>query len=424
MLAYMDRPLCIAPVTAISSSESLHPQEKVLNAVHLNMAGAANPNDDYNSLTDEEFRQMVRAWIVANYPETIRHPIKRLHHRDNRPWYLMLSEKGWLAPNWPQEYGGMGLAPSKLLIMLAEIERHGCARFNDMGVTFIGPLLLKYGTPEQKSFFLPKILSGDHIWCQGYSEPNAGSDLASLKTSAVSDGDSWVVNGQKIWTTLANDANWIFLLVRTDPSVKKQNGISFLLVPMDSPGITVRPIVNLDMHDEFCEVFFDNVRVPKDLLVGEINRGWSMAKALLGFERMHLASPVASAYALSRLKALIDRLHSFALSGAHDQFLQLHMDLADHTDMYEQQLDRLRRGLPLGSEVSMLKLNQCELYQRITEFAVLLAGEHAGLLEPMDDTDKLRPAGLFIQSRLLTIAGGSSEIQRNVIAKEILELPS
>lgn len=379
---------------------------------------------DYNAMTDDEFRQMVRTWIIENYPEDIRHPVKRLHHRENRPWYLMLSNQGWLAPNWPKAFGGMGLEPTKLLIMHAEMEQHGCARVNDMGLTFIGPLLLQFGTDEQRNRFLPRILSGDHIWCQGYSEPNAGSDLASLKTSAVLDGDEWVVNGQKIWTTLANDANWIFLLVRTDPSAKKQQGISFLLVPLDLPGITVRPIINLDMHDEFCEVFFDNVRVPRDLLVGEINHGWSMAKALLGFERMHLASPQASAYALTSLKKIIDKLDGFEQSGVRDRYLQLHMDLADHTDLYEEQLNRLRNGQPIGAEVSLLKLNQCELYQRITELSLSVAGELGGYLEPLDESERLHPAGLFIQSRLLTIAGGSSEIQRNVIAKQLLGLPS
>ncbi|MGY6271359.1 acyl-CoA dehydrogenase family protein [Achromobacter denitrificans] len=375
-------------------------------------------------MTDEAFRRLVRGWIEENYPEEIRHPVKRLHHRDNRPWYLMLSRKGWLAPNWPTEYGGMGLVPTKLLIMLAEMERHGCARVNDMGLTFIGPLLLKFGTEEQKARFLPRILCGDEIWCQGYSEPNAGSDLASLKTSAVLDGDEWVINGQKIWTTLANDANWIFLLVRTDPTVKKQQGISFLLVPLDTPGVTVRPIVNLDMHDEFCEVFFDNVRVPRDLLVGQVNHGWSMAKALLGFERMHLAAPQASEYAMSSLEKLIDRLDGFAQIGVRERYLQLHMDLADHTDLYEVQLNRLRAGLPLGAEVSLLKLNQCELYQRITELSLSMAGEFGGYLDPMEDAEKLHPAGRFIQSRLLTIAGGSSEIQRNVISKNLIGLPS
>lgn len=155
----------------------------------------------------------------------------------------------------------------------------------------LGPLVIKYGTDAQKADFLPKILSGEHIWCQGYSEPNSGSDLASLRTSAVLDGDDYVVNGQKIWTTLAQDANWIFLLVRTDATAKKQEGISFLLVDMNTPGITVRPIINLEMHDEFCEVFFDNVRVPRANLVGQLNKGWDMAKALLSFERIYLGSP-------------------------------------------------------------------------------------------------------------------------------------
>src|SRR3712207_521588 len=155
----------------------------------------------------------------------------------------------------------------------------------------LGPLVIRYGTEEQKKRFLPKILTGEHVWCQGYSEPNAGSDLAALRTEAVLDGDHYVVNGQKIWTTLATDANWIFLLVRTDKQAKKQEGISFLLVDMSTPGITVRPIINIELHDEFCEVFFDNVRVPKENLVGQLNKGWDMAKALLGFERIFLGSP-------------------------------------------------------------------------------------------------------------------------------------
>lgn len=220
--------------------------------------------DDLNALEDGEFRARVRAFLDEEYPGELRNPPKRLHFRESRPWYMALSRKGWLAPGWPLEWGGMGLAAAKQLVMIEELERHGCARFNDMGVTMIGPLLIRFGTDAQKRFFLPKILAGEHIWCQGYSEPNAGSDLASLRTEAVLEGEHWVVNGQKIWTTLANDANWIFLLVRTDKKAKPQEGISFLLVPMETPGITVRPIINLDLHDEFCEVFFDNVRVPRE----------------------------------------------------------------------------------------------------------------------------------------------------------------
>ena len=211
-----------------------------------------NPEpDDLNALDDDSFRLAIRRWVAANYPEALRNPPKRLHWRDNKPWYFKLAEKGWLCPGWPREVGGMGLSAAKQIIMIDEFERHGVARTNDHGIIMVGPLLIQYGTDDQRQEFLPKILSGEHIWCQGYSEPNAGSDLASLRTMAVADGDDWIVNGQKIWTTLANDANWIFLLVRTDRDAKKQEGISFLLVPMDSPGITVRPIVNLDLHDEF-----------------------------------------------------------------------------------------------------------------------------------------------------------------------------
>ncbi len=208
--------------------------------------------DQLEAMDDEAFRLALRRWIEANYPPDLRNPPKRLHWRENRVWYLRLAARGWLAPGWPREHGGMGLSAARQLIMIEELERHGCARTNDHGIVLVGPLLIRYGTPEQKAFFLPRILSGEHIWCQGYSEPNAGSDLAALRTEAVADGEDWVVNGQKTWTTLANDANWIFLLVRTDKAAKKQEGISFLLVPMASPGITVRPITNIDLHDEFC----------------------------------------------------------------------------------------------------------------------------------------------------------------------------
>ena len=242
--------------------------------------------------------------------------------------------------------------------------------------------------------FLPKILAGEHIWCQGYSEPNAGSDLASLRTEAVLDGEHWVVNGQKIWTTFANDANWIFMLVRTDKSAKKQEGISFLLVPMDSPGITVRPIVNLDQHDEFCEVFFDNVRVPKDNLVGEVNKGWTMAKALLDFERIAIGSPKLSSYALGRLKLLAERMGVAEDPVFRDRYTALRLDLADLKALYETFAEKLKRGEPLGADVSMLKVFQSELFQRITDTMLEVAGENAGLLDPLDGNralQRLRP---------------------------------
>ena len=382
------------------------------------------PIFNYNQLDDDDFRMVIRSWIAENYPDEIRHPPKRLHFCDNKIWYRKLSEQGWLAPNWPVEYGGLNLSPSKLLIMHEEQARYGCARLNDVGLTYIGPLLIKHGTDIQRQFHLPKILSGEHVWCQGYSEPDAGSDLASLSTRAEFRDDMWVVNGQKIWTTLANDANWIFLLARTDTDARKQDGISFFLIPMESPGITVRPIINLDMHDEFCEVFFDNVRVSRENIIGEVNKGWHMAKTLLNFERIFLGYPQPSSYALNRLKLLAKKMRVADSSKFRDAYIRLRMDLDDHQDLYESFLVRIKAGEELGPEVSTLKLNQCELYQRITEYTLEIAGEYSGFLDPLDDTDFLHPAGLFIQSRPLTIAGGSSEIQREIISKQVLGMSS
>jgi alkylation response protein AidB-like acyl-CoA dehydrogenase len=376
-----------------------------------------------DDLTDEAFRQHVREWIEANYPPELRNPPKRLRWEENKVWYYKLAEKGWLCPGWPKEHGGMGLNAARQIIMIEEFERHGVARTNDHGIVMVGPLLIQYGTPEQQQRFLPKILSGEYIWCQGYSEPNAGSDLANLRTSAVPDGDDWIVNGQKTWTTLANDANWIFLLVRTDSGVKKQEGISFLLVPMDLPGITVRPIINLDLHDEFCEVFFDNVRVPKANTVGEVNQGWTMAKALLGFERIFLGSPKLSGYALTRLKRLADRMGLTEDPAFADTYTRLRMELDDLKALHSTYVDIVRRGEPLPADVSMLKIIQTELFQRITDTMMEIAGENAGLLHPMEGNRDLHPAGLFIQARPSTIYGGSNEIQRNILAKNVLSLP-
>ena len=376
-----------------------------------------------DALDDEAFRQTVRTWLVANYPEELRNPPKRLHWRDNKVWYFKLAEQGWLCPGWPKQYGGMGLSAGKQIIMVEEFERHGVARTNDHGIIMVGPLLIAHGTEAQKAEFLPKVLSGEHIWCQGYSEPGAGSDLAALRTEAVDDGDHWIVNGSKIWTTLANDANWIFLLVRTDKNAKKQQGISFLLVPMDSPGITVRPIWTIDLHDEFCEVFFDNVRVPKAWTVGAVNQGWTMAKALLGHERIYLGSPKLSGYALGRLKVLADRMGVADDPGFVDTYTKLRLELADLKALHATYVDIVRRGDTLGPDVSMLKVIQTELFQKITDAMLDVAGENAGLLEPMEGNRELNPSGLFLQARPATIYGGSNEIQRNILAKNVLELP-
>jgi alkylation response protein AidB-like acyl-CoA dehydrogenase len=389
----------------------------------MTRAGAAPEPEDLNALPDDAFRATVRAWVQANCPAHLRHPPKRLHWHETKPWYMALARQGWLAPGWPRAHGGLGLSSPKQIIFIEELERHGAPRTNDMGVTMIGPLLIRYGTEAQRAQFLPRILAGEDIWCQGYSEPNAGSDLAALRTEAVLEGDHYIVTGSKIWTTLANDANWIFLLVRTDRAAKKQDGISFLLARMDSPGITVRPIVTLDRHDEFCEVFFDNVRVPAANLVGEPNRGWTMAKALLGFERIFLGSPKQSTYALAKLAQVAEHMGVADDPVFVDRFTRLRMDLEDLKALYETQVARLRRGEELGADVSMLKVWQSELYQRITEAALEIAGEEGVMVNPIGGNRALNPGSAFIQSRVVSIYGGSNEIQRNIIAKNVLGLP-
>jgi len=375
------------------------------------------------SLTDEAFRLEVREWISINYPSDMqRHPARRLFWRETKPWFGRLSQNGWIAPAWPKEFGGMGLTGSRQLIMIEEIERFGAARFNDQGLLMLGPLIIRYGTQEQKAFFLPRILSGEHIWAQCYSEPNAGSDLAALRLDAEDKGDHWVLNGQKTWITLGTDANWAFVLARTDKSGRKQEGISFLLVPVDSPGLTMRGITNLDLGDEFAEMFFENVVVPKYMVLGEVNKGWTYAKALLGFERIAIGSPKLSSNALARLKELANDMgvaDDPEFVATYRKFL---LDLADLKALYEAVVASVGRGEELGPEVSILKIVQTELAQRITEAGLAIAGESAGLREALPGG--LHPSGQYLLSRTGTIFGGSSEILRNVIAKASLGMPS
>jgi len=377
-----------------------------------------------NALDDDSFRAEVRAWIEANYPPGLRNPPRRLHLRENFPWFKALSDKGWIAPGWPVEYGGMGLSPGKQVIFSEELERHGSCRLHDHGLILLGPLIIKFGTPAQKSFFLPKLLSGEHIWCQGYSEPGAGSDLASLRTTAELQDGEWVINGQKTWTTMANDANWIFVLVRTNPARRKQEGISFLMVPMDSPGVTVRPILNLEMHDEFCEVFFDDVRVPADNLIGEVDRGWDMAKALLGFERIFLGLPRQANYALARLVDLGRHLGMLEDLVFLDACARFSLDLGNHNALFAAFMAQISAGREVGAEISLLKISQSELFRRITDYMMEIAGPEGAWLDPLGEAGTFSPSGLFLQARPATIYGGTSEIQRNIIAKAVLELPS
>jgi alkylation response protein AidB-like acyl-CoA dehydrogenase len=380
--------------------------------------------DDLNQLDDETFRRTVRVWIEANYPPHLRHRPHRLHWSDVKEWYFALSKQGWIAPGWPREWGGMGLSAIKQLIFIEELDRWGCSRAPDHGIIMVGPLLIRHGSDEQKRRFLPKIVSGEHIWCQGYSEPNAGSDLANIQAPAVRDGDDYIVNGSKIWTTLAMDANWIFMLVRTAKTGKRQDGISFLLVDLKSPGISIRPILNLAGHDEFAQVFFDDVRVPVANRVGEENRGWAIAKALLGFERLFIGSPKMPSYLLRRLKVMAERMGCFDDPVFLDKYTKLRLDVADLAALFETFVDQVRRGQDLGADVSMLKVFSTETSQRISDLLVETAAEHGAMIGPQDFAgEAIDPVTLFLNVRPHTIYGGSNEIQRGILAKNVLRLP-
>lgn len=383
----------------------------------LELRAAADAN-----LSDDEFRVVVQEWIAQNYMLErnlrIRPPFAYA-----KPWYLKLSERGWLAPGWPVEHGGLGLSIMKQVILVEEQERYGCCRLNEMGVVMVGPLLIRFGTDEQREFFLPRILNGEIRWCQGYSEPGAGSDLASLRTEAVRDGDEWVVNGQKIWTTRANDADWIFALLRTDKSGAKQAGISMFLMPMTSPGISVKPIRDLNGGEELCHTFFENVRVPHANLVGELHKGWAVNSALLGLERIYVGLPKHSAHALARLHDLMTLTDAWDDAAAVDRFTQFQFDLEDHIALYEAALEQVSRTGQFPADISLLKLSQTELCSRITQAMMDMGGEIAGLFDPLVEHDNLFLANQFLLARPTTIYGGTSEVQRNIMATRVLGLP-
>ncbi len=379
---------------------------------------------DWNALSDEAFRDIVRTDFRENYPQELRFPPCRLRWSVLKDWYLRMSKKGWIAPNWPAEFGGMGLAPTKALIFHEEVERAGITRFQDHGILMVGPVLIKWGTDEQRRRYLPKILSCEHIWCQGYSEPGAGSDLASLQTRAVRDGEDFVINGQKIWTTMAHDANHIFVLARTDPDAKKQEGISFLLVDMDQPGITVRPIRDISGHSEFCEVFFDDVRTPADNLVGELNKGWTAAKSLLGYERIHIGSPKLPEYAMEILEQVASARGVLDDPVYRDKYVRLQLDVEHLADTYQHFAGIVARGETLGPDVSMLKVLATETFSRVADLIVETAGPLGALKGDVRignvDINVLAP---FYKARPAPIYGGSNEIQRNILAKQVLGLP-
>ena len=380
---------------------------------------------DWNALSDDEFRQEAASFFAQQVPAHLKFLSRRPRWAEVRDWYLTLSRHGWLVPAWPVEHGGMGLSQSKALVYVEELERSGAPRVMDQGLMNLGPVLIARGTEEQRRRFLPKILSGEHTWCQGYSEPNAGSDLASLRTEARIEGDEFVINGQKIWTSVAFDATHMFALVRTDKSVKKQAGISFVMIDMKQPGVTVRPIRNIAGHEELCEVFLDDVRTPLVNLVGELNGGWNVAKALLGFERVWSGSPRQSTLALLRLQRFAQATGKMADPVFRDRYTQITMDVLDAASAYERFAQIMRTGGSFGFEVSMLKIWATETCQRVTELLVEAAGDLGGLSGEVDvEGDPMDILYPFLDCRAFTIYGGSSQVQRNILAKNVLDLPS
>jgi len=385
-----------------------------------------NTTTDYNAMSDEDFRDEVRTFFETECPHELRHLPHRSTWAEVKDWHQKLYDKGWVAPAWPKEYGGMGLDGAKMLIFFDEQQRLGVVRGRDMGVIMSGPLIIKYGTQEQKDYWLPRILTCEDIWCQGYSEPGAGSDLASLRTSAILEGDEFVVNGQKIWTTMAHDASHIFMLVRTDPNApRKQQGISFLLMDMDQPGVTVRTIKTLADEDEFSEVFFDDARAPRENIVGEIGEGWNLAKALLSFERLFIGSPNIGQNALNQLETLARGRGAFDDPNFRDRFARLALDVEDHGALYARFADQVKRGETLGPDVSMLKIWITETAQEISELMIEVAGRDGATLGALSvGNHTVDVLGNFYKARPTTIYGGSNEVQRNILAKAVLGLPS
>ena len=376
-------------------------------------------------MTEVEFRRKVRALFAAHYPQARRHMPYRQSWAESRDWYLTLARLGWIAPAWPREHGGMGLPADKLIAYIEETEAWGVARSPDQGLVMVGPILMRFGTEAQRARFMPPILAGEHVWTQGYSEPNAGSDLAAVRTEAVIDGEDFIVNGQKTWTTWGSDGTHMFMLVRTDKSVKKQAGISFLLVDLKTPGVTVRPIRNIAGEREFCEVFFDDVRVPRANLVGELNQGWTVAKALLGLERLFTGSPKHSQHTLVQVQKLARQRGLLDDPVFVARFTELQLDTADLGAAYAGFAEIAKRGEPIPASISMLKIWSTETWERLALLLVELAGEYGGLRDHScnEEIDMQVVAPLF-NCLGAKIFAGSNEIQRNILAKQVLELPS
>ncbi|CAL8479794.1 acyl-CoA dehydrogenase family protein [Caballeronia sp. S22] len=394
---------------------------------------------------EEAFRARVVRFLEEKLPARLSAKVRgglRLTRTDMAEWHAILNEQGWLANHWPEQYGGPGWSAVQKFIFENECALAGAPRIVPFGVNMLGPVLIKYGSEAQKSFWLPRILDGSDWWCQGYSEPGSGSDLASVKTSAVrgidAQGEHYIVNGQKTWTTLGQHANMIFCLVRTATDVRKQEGISFLLVDMNSPGVEVRPIITLEGEHEINEVFFTDVRVPAANLVGEENRGWTVAKYLLTYERTNIAGVGFSVAALARLRRIASKLKRHGRPLADDppfaaRMARVEIDLANMKTTNLRVIAAVAGGGVPGAESSMLKIRGTEIRQEISSLMRRAMGPYAqpfieeALHEGYDETPvgpegAASAAALYFNNRKLSIFGGSNEIQKNIISKMILGL--
>jgi len=390
------------------------------------------------SAEEEAFRREVREWLRANLPADIRDKVVNYRHLskdDYLRWHKTLAAKGWSVPHWPAEWGGTGWNITQRYIYDEEFGLAGAPPLPSFGPNMCASVLLRFGTTAQKQRFLPRIREGDDFWVQGYSEPGAGSDLAALKTRADRKDDHYVVNGQKIWTTLGHYGDWIFCLVRTDfAAEKRQEGISFLLIDMKTPGITVRPLILMDGGHEVNEVFFDEVKVPVENLVYEENKGWTVAKYLLGHERMGSGAVGAGKREVAALRALAAREQKNGRPlledpRFRDRLSRAEIELAALEITSMRFLDQMRRtGQPPGADVSMLKIRATEVQQLITELMMQAAGPQAAPFAAVEggevDAFTSRLAPRYCNYRKASIYAGSNEIQRNIIAKMTLGLPA
>ena len=390
---------------------------------------------------EEAFRAEVQAFLNAKLPARIAAKVKagqRLTKADQDEWHAILNERGWLANHWPKEYGGPGWGAVEKFIFDTECALAGGPRIVPFGVNMLGPVLIKFGNEAQKKYWLPRILSGEDWWCQGYSEPGAGSDLASVKTTAVRQGDHYIVNGQKTWTTQGQHANMIFCLVRTDREAKAQSGISFLLVDMKSPGVELRPIRTLDGDKEVNEVFFTDVKVPVENLVGEENKGWTYAKYLLTYERTGIAGVGFCIAALAKLQVIAAKVIKNGKPLDQDplfaaRMAQVEIDLENMKTTNLRVIAAVAGGGVPGAESSMLKIRGTEIRQEILSLMRRAVGPYAlpfieeaqyeGYAEePVGPKEAATAAANYFNYRKLSIFGGSNEIQKNIISKMILGL--